>query len=75
MRNVESQDCSVESFEARNLVCNVPIEDGFIQNNGTCDLSRSDEIIKTMYCYHGYLYISYTKQQGIWNNLSVLNYY
>ncbi|CAG2241797.1 unnamed protein product [Mytilus edulis] len=64
MRNVESQACSVESFEARNLVCNVPIENGFIQNNGTCDLSRSNEIIKTMYCYHGYLYILYTKQQG-----------
>ncbi|CAC5361884.1 unnamed protein product [Mytilus coruscus] len=64
MQNLESKTCSVESFEESNLDCNVPVENGMIQNNGTCDLSHSDEIIKTMYCYHGYLYISYMKQQG-----------
>ncbi|VDH95623.1 Hypothetical predicted protein, partial [Mytilus galloprovincialis] len=64
MRNVESQTCSVESFDESNLVCNVPVENGIIRNNGTCDLSRSNEIIKTMYCYYGYLYMSNIKHQG-----------
>lgn len=68
---MKSDTCSVEPFEASNLVCNVPVENGIIQNHGTCELSRSNETIETMYCFNGYLYIRYIQQQGILNSLTV----